>query len=105
MSACVCVCEHHLVNLRGALSEHGADGGGEAQLHQALQVSLGVRLRLVSGLLQRAAVNQGETPAAAVKGKGKKKCQAQQSRIERRRETTALTLTDLSRNWRTKSSN
>lgn len=63
-SACVRACKHHLVNLRGALSEHCADGGGEAQLHQALQVSLGVRLRLVSRLFQSAAVNQGETPAA-----------------------------------------
>lgn len=68
-SACVCVRVHarerHLVNLRGALSEHSADGGGEAQLHQALQVSLGVCLCLVSGLFQSAAVNQGKTSAAA----------------------------------------
>lgn len=55
----------YLVYLCGALCEDGADGGGKAQLHQALQVSLGIRLHLVSGLLQRAAVYQGETPARA----------------------------------------
>lgn len=54
----------HLVYVGGALREDGADGGRQAQLHQTLQLSLRICLRLVSGLLQRAAVYQSETPAA-----------------------------------------
>lgn len=58
---CVCVC--YLVYFRRTLRQDGADSRRKAQLHQALQVSLGIRFHLVSCLLQRTAVYQGETPA------------------------------------------
>ena len=62
---CVCVCVCYLVYVYGALSQDGANSGGQAQLHQALQMSLGIRLRLISRLFQGAAVDQSETPARA----------------------------------------
>lgn len=58
----------YLVYVCGALSEDGADSRGQAQLHQALQLCLGIRLHLISGLFQRAAVYQGETPGCRSTG-------------------------------------
>lgn len=59
------VCLRYLVYFRGALRQDGANSGGQAQLHQALQLSLSIRLHLVSGLFQGAAVYQSKTPATA----------------------------------------
>lgn len=53
----------YLVYFPGALCQDGANSGGQAQLHQALQMSLRIRLHLVSRLFQGAAVYQSKTPA------------------------------------------
>lgn len=61
----VCACVYYLVYFCGALCQDGANSRGQAQLHQALQMSLGICLHLVSRLFQGAAVYQSKTPAQA----------------------------------------
>lgn len=66
---CVCARACYHVDVCGALREDGADGGGQAQFHQALQLRPSVRLRVVPRLLQSAAVYHSKAPAQTNKQK------------------------------------
>lgn len=49
-----------LEDVQWALCEDGAEGGGQAELDQTLQVSHLLCFRFLAGLLQGAAVDQGK---------------------------------------------
>lgn len=49
-------------DVQRALCEDGAEGGGQAELHQTLQMSHLLSFRFLSSLFQSATVNQRKAP-------------------------------------------
>lgn len=54
--------KQYFKDVQRALCEDGAEGGGQAELHQTLQMSHLLSFRFLSSLFQSAAVNQRKTP-------------------------------------------